>query len=220
MKLVLYSGGDRLKNHRVNLRLLDLLKTRNLRITYIPSASDEERKYFKEFKDWFGFYGFKNLNYFDLGNEYSLESANQALNSKVIYLSGGNTYNFLYWLRKRGFLNSLRNFVENEGILIGLSAGSILMTPSISTSGIPSYDHDENLINLKNLKALNLVNFEFFPHYSPSKRLDEEILSYSKKSLYPTFGVKEGNGIIIWGGKMELVGSPHIFYKGNKVNLY
>jgi len=219
MKLILYSGGDRLKNYKINLRVLDFLPTKNLKITYIPSASDEERKYFKEFKDWFGFYGFRNLGYFDIGKEYSPELANQALGSKAIYLSGGNTYNFLYWLKKRKFFKSLRNFVEKGGILIGFSAGSILITPSISIAGIPSYDHDENLIGLKDLKALKLVNFEFFPHYLPSKRLDKEILFYSKRTPCPIFGVQEGEGIIIWDNVMEFIGIPHIFYQGSNFEL-
>jgi dipeptidase E len=58
----------------------------------------------------------------------------------------------------------LKKFIQDGGILTGLSAGAIMMTETIEMAGYPPFDCDENEDNLKNLKSLNLVDFYFFPH--------------------------------------------------------
>jgi len=219
MKLCLYSGGDRHKNDKLNRELIKMFPSKREKITYIPSAGDEDRKYFKEFQNWYKFYGLTNFGFFSLEEKFDTKSIEKLLTSKVIYLSGGNTYHFLFWLRKRKFLNILRNFVKRGGVLIGLSAGSILMAPRINISGIPSCDHDENKVGLKNLKSLGLVSFEFFPHYSSSLRLDRELLEYSKTTPYPVFAMEEGSGMVIWEEKTTIIGPYKVFYKGGRVKF-
>lgn len=214
MKICLYSGGDRNKNDGLNRELIKLFPNKRVKITYIPSAGDEDRKYFKEFQDWYKFYGLSNLGFFSLEEKFNNKSVERLLTSDAIYLSGGNTYHFLFWLRKRNFLSSLKNFVKKGGFLIGLSAGSILMTPRINISGVPSYDHDKNEVGIKNLEALGLVDFEFFPHYSSSSRLDKELIKYSETTPYPIFAMEEGSGIIIWEEKTTMIGSYKVFHKG------
>lgn len=214
MKLCLYSGGNREQNDKLNRELLKLLPGKRVRITYIPSAGDEDRKYFTEFKEWYGFYGLRNLKFFSLEEKWNESSVKEVLSSDAIYLSGGNTYHFLFWLKKRKFLTHLKDFVKSGGILIGLSAGSILMTPKIDIAGIPPYDCDENKVGIKNLNALGLVRFEFFPHFFPSARLGKELLKYSQTTPSPVFGVEEGSGIIIWDESTSIIGPYRIFYKG------
>lgn len=217
MKLCLYSGGLREQNHVLNQKLLGLLPGKKIKITYIPSAGDENRKYYREFQEWFNFYGLRNLAFFSLERDFRESAAKEALSSEAIYLSGGNTFHFLFWLRKRKFLNRLKGFVKKGGILIGLSAGSILMTPTIKISGIPSYNHDENEVGIKNLKSLALVNFEFFPHFRPNPRLEREIVGYSQTSPYSIFALEEGSGIIIWDQETFFVGSHKIYCHGREV---
>lgn len=219
MKLFLYGGGKPDKNNKFNQVLAELLRDKNLKVGYIPSSGDKTRKYFKEFKERFGEFGFKNFIFLSLEEEYGEKIAKDIMNSDAIYLSGGNTYHFLWWLKKRKFLSRIKNFVKKGGVLIGSSAGSILMTPNINTSGIPHWDCDKNKIGLKNFKSLGLVNFEFFPHYIPSQKLDKELTRYSKTTHYPVFAFKEGGGIIVWDEQIKIIGYHKIFYQGNVIKL-
>ena len=219
MKLFLYGGGKPTKKDKFNQALLELLPKKDLKIVFIPSSGDKTGRYFKEFKERFVLFGFKKFYFFSLEEEYDKNLIKDIMACDAIYLSGGNTYHFLWWLKKRKFLNTLLDFVKKGGILMGSSAGSILMTPKIDISGAPYYDCDKNKIGLKDFKALNLVKFEFFPHYLSSPRLDAELIGYSKTTPYPVFAVKEQSGIIVWDKEIKIIGDYNIFYKGNSFKL-
>ena len=102
---------------------------------------------------------------------------------------------------------------------MGLSAGSILMTPSITTAAVPSFDSDENEVNLTNWKALGLVPFEFSPHYHFSKESDRELLEYSKVCSHPIYACRDGEGIIVQDGKIRFVGAVKVFHRGEKLRV-
>lgn len=226
MKLFLYSGGTREENHKLNLELKEILPATS-RITYIPSASDEERKHFKEFSEWFSYYGYKKFYYFELEEGFGKSKALEALKSRAIYLSGGNTYNFLYWILKRKFDRELKMFVKNGGLLIGESAGSMIMTNNIDLTGL--FDSgSENECKVNPSKTLKLMNFELFPHYKSRvefkkkglKRIDEILLKTSKKRNWPIVALREGEGVIVADDGIEFVGKPTVFVGGGKFSLY
>src|SRR5690606_32920603 len=99
----------------------------------------------------------------------------EVFKSDIIHLSGGNTFYFIKHLRQAKLLKDFKEFLNNGGVLTGLSAGAIIMTRSIQTAAFPSFDRDENEDNVRNFKGMGLVNFEFFPHYKNSLRYDREI---------------------------------------------
>ena len=103
---------------------------------------------------------------------------------------------------------------------MGMSAGAILMTPNIESAGFPSFDRDENEERITNLKALNLVPFQFFPHYVNSRRYDRVFLSRSRRSSHPLYGCRGDSGIIVDGGKLSFVGRCYGFYRGCKIPLF
>ncbi len=53
-------------------------------------------------------------------------------NCDEVHLSGGNTFAFLRWVQARGVLPVLQSYAREGGAPIGVGAGAILMTPSIS----------------------------------------------------------------------------------------
>ena len=97
------------------------------------------------------------------GSSIARSAKTTLLASDVIYLSGGNTYYFLHHLRRSGPIPVLREFVARGGVLAGLSAGAILMTPHIGLAGYPSFDRDENDVGLRNEASLALVDFALPP---------------------------------------------------------
>ena len=74
--------------------------------------------------------------YFKLDVAYTPERMTDLLACDAIHLTGGDTFYFLHWLRQRGMLSSLQRYVAEGGLLIGVSAGAILMTANIAMEGV------------------------------------------------------------------------------------
>jgi dipeptidase E len=219
MNLIFY-GGDSEENALIDQVMLQLTGKENPVITYIPSCSYLSDIDFRDFVEQFDHFGVNQFINFPIDKPFSPILKEQVLKSDVIHLSGGNTYYFLYHLRKTGFLDDLKNYVKNDGILTGLSAGAIIMTPNINTAGFPEFDCDENDEDLKSFKSMGLVDFEFFPHYRNSKRYDEELISYSKSNKNPLYACPDGSGIVVKNDSVEFFGKAFCFHKGKKFRVF
>ena len=182
---------------------MSLFASKNPKIAYIPSQSDFSRKYFDEKVEWYKQFGITDLLYFDIDREYDERKINELLSCDGIFLSGGNTYYFLNSLKKRKLLSDLRDYVEKGGVLIGVSAGSIIMSQTIDIAML----HDENTIGLQDYSALGLVTFNFFPHLDHNReKYLKEIVEYSKTSKSVIYVCKDGDGIIVDGNNMQFFG--------------
>lgn len=204
-KLVLYSDQIIEENKKVDEELLKLFDKSNPSIAYIPSCSDPSRKYFNQKVEYYKSMGIEDLQYFDLDKEYDEEKINNVFKYDAIHLSGGNTFYFLYLLRKRDFIELLRDYVKKGGILIGISAGSILMTNTITIAGLGE-DADENIVGLEDKKALGIVDFEFSPHWNGDSEKLELIRGYAKETNIKIYVCKDGAGIVINSDNVQLIG--------------
>ena len=72
--------------------------------------------------------------YYDLDQEYQPDQLGVLLSCDAVHLSGGNTFTFLYRLRQRGMIEVLQQYAANGGVLIGTSAGAMLLTRAIATA--------------------------------------------------------------------------------------
>lgn len=219
MKLVFYSGGHAHENSELDQTLLNILSKKDVTLTFIPSCSFMAREEYGEFVEQYKKYKIKKIIKFDIDQSYSDTFKSTALNADIIHLGGGNTYYFLHNLRKKNILNELKSRVKEGCILTGLSAGAIIMTKNINTAGFPDFDKDENEDDIKNLTAMGLVNFEFFPHYKNSKRYDQELLKHSKNIEHPLYACPDGSGIVVLDKEIRFIGKTACFYQGKKVFL-
>ena len=103
----------------------------------------------------------------------------QATLSKAdcIYIAGGNTFKLLHDLRKGVGLSLFTDLIRSTKIIIGVSAGAIILTPTILIAN--EIEPDSNDYNLTNFNALSLINHELLPHYSD--RLNDAVNDYEKK---------------------------------------
>ncbi len=220
MKLFLYSGGALLDNSILNQEIISNCKSKDIQITYIPASSFGHLGDYRSFIYYFKKLGVKKFIFFPVENKVSPILTEQAFESDVIFLSGGNTFSFLNSLRQQNMITKLKKFVEDGGILAGLSAGAILMTPNIKTASYPDFDRDDNYIGLKKLSALKLVSFEFFPHYKNSKRYDDVLRKKTKEFKHPLYASPDGSGIIVDGKNLRFIGKTYGFLQGKKVRLF
>jgi dipeptidase E len=218
MKLLLYSGGHASQNQHLDSELLRLVGKRNEKIslTFVPASSWRVREQFAEFFGDFRRFGVKKTLCLPVDVPIGKKDLDQAFKSDVIYLGGGNTFNFLNNLKTNGFLPKLKSYVKKGGVLAGLSAGAIIMTPNIRMASIPARTADANEIGIKDLLALNLVKFEFHPHYSKKRWENAEISKYAQKLSHPVYACPDGSGIIIESGKISFLGQAYAFIGSNR----
>lgn len=219
MKLVLYSGGSEEENYFLNQRALELTQAESPKVALIPSCSYDAEDDYKFFVEEFSTLGVQRFMLFCVDTPYTKTMLQEVLKSDLIFLGGGNTFYFLKHLKKEGMFAHFEKFLKRGGVLCGLSAGAIVLTPHVHTATFPHFDRDENPWDMKNLSAMRLVNFEFFPHYKNSKRYDAELLHHSRKSKLPLYACADGGGIVIEGEQISFCGKSHQFYQGKKLTL-
>lgn len=197
-RLALYSDQTAIVNQEMDSRLIELIGVSKPKIGYISSSPDKDRSYFIPMQS----------HYLDLGAELTVytdsETAEDSSHLQVlfacdaIYLTGGNTFFFLTWLRQTGLDKKLKEFAATGKVLIGASAGAILMTPSIETSLICG---DDDSFSDGDNTGFSLVSFTFLPHYSRGQDTSAADLS---KTL--TYGCPDGTGIIVDDDNLEFFG--------------
>lgn len=219
MKIVLYSGGSEKDNRLLNKKALKLTGVDVPKLTFIPSSSYDAEEDFKFFVDEFSKLGVQRFMHFCVDTPFTKTMLSEVLRSDLIFLGGGNTFYFLKHLKKNKMFDHFKKFLKRGGVLCGLSAGAIVLTPHVHTASFPHFDRDENPWEMKNLSAMRLVNFEFFPHYKNSQRYDAELKHHSKKSNLPLYACPNGGGIIIEEDSLTFCGKAHVFYQGKKFTL-
>ena len=175
-------------------------------VAYISSEPQEgDRPYYlSTIEDYSKISEGVKVDYFDLSENFSDENLLKLLNYGTIYLSGGNTYVFMDSANKRNISQILNKHLESGGLLIGASAGSIMMTPTIDLAGF----EDENIPNLKDTSGFGFVDFEFHPHYSNDRDYLSEYINGENNDLYVC---KDGSGIFYSNGEIKLFGEVSKF---------
>ncbi|BAZ10790.1 putative peptidase Lmo0363 [Calothrix sp. NIES-4071] len=203
-RLVLYSDQAIATNKQVDLYLLQLLGTTNARIGYISSSSDPKRQYFTLKQEYYKEYGLELALYFELDVAYQPELLDSLFACDAIHLSGGNTYYFLYWLQQRGLIERLQHYALHEGVLIGISAGAIIMTPDVSSAQLCG---DTPYAPLTIHQGLRLVDFAFVPHVQDTPEEYAYMQAYANEQKKVLYGCHDGDGIVVAGETITLVGN-------------
>lgn len=207
-KLVLYSDQIVGETDAIDRRMLRLIGKSAPSIGYIPSSSDHERFFFNEICAYYAALGALVDVFFELDVSFSERVLPALLSCDAIHLSGGNTFYFLHWLKQRAMLPILRDYVAGGGVLIGVSAGAILMTPDVSTSALCG---DTFVEALRDPSALGLVDFQFLPHFEPEEANTAEIAAQQRRFPAPLYACPDGGGIIVDGEEIEFFGAVQRF---------
>lgn len=198
--IIFYSDQVVPENERLDRRFLEMVSKARPKLAYIPSASDSTRRYYREKCEYYKRYGIEDLLYFDLNKEYDPALTDELLSCDAIHLSGGDPFQFLGSIRKRDFGPVLRKYHDNGGILLGISAGAIVLTPSINISHVFYQSRTDKH------QAVGLVDFHFLPHWNLRAGRLKEVQNFSKENQATVYACKDGDGMVIKDGKVELVG--------------
>lgn len=160
------------------------------KVLYITTASDGE----EGDKSWMDI-EFQTM--LELGmqkdniTEYKIGESNIDIGKyDIMYMMGGNTFYLLDRIRKNNFEKEINEFIDQNKIYIGSSAGSEILGNSIEIA-LP---YDENKVNMMNYTGLKIVDGLIIPH---ANRKEDFIKDLKKKSKDKIILLYDGEGIII-----------------------
>ncbi|MBL1261973.1 MAG: Type 1 glutamine amidotransferase-like domain-containing protein [Thiotrichaceae bacterium] len=205
--LFIYSGEVPALDRRLSYELG--VNHRLLTISYAvdePCAALEAREYFRGC----------GINAHALSKRACHEKSqlrNEIFTSDAVYLSGGNTYQFLAFAKEIGLFSLLQTFESLGGIIVAESAGSIILSSDISTAAIPTTCPDENNASITDFQAMGRLSFHVSPHYDPNapQATDEmkELQRLANLSNTPVLILHDGAGIMMQGNEVVFsTGSP------------
>ncbi|MCG9756051.1 Type 1 glutamine amidotransferase-like domain-containing protein [Shewanella insulae] len=128
---------------------------------YLASGYEPDQAYYRGAQVQYARLGMGLDYYLDLELGYTQAGLDRLLNCQAIHLAGGDTFQFLAQVQTRGLMAEFTDYLNRGGIFIGLSAGAMLMTPSIACAPLCG---DENHLGLSDLNGLGLFPYQFLPH--------------------------------------------------------
>jgi dipeptidase E len=205
--LVFYCDQATPEDDAIDRALCELLAARTARgrIAYIPSGPEPDRRFFRDRVAYYDRLGLDLALFHDPDSDAAPAGRERLFACDAIHLTGGQTAPFLARLKRSGLMEPLRAWARQGGVLIGTSAGAILMTPTVAVDALFTGDRPEDLADAE---ALGLVPFEFFPHLGSVAGDREALLRYSRLSPRPILACRDGEGLVLADGRAQCSGQP------------
>lgn len=156
------------------------------------------------------------LNYTEFENQKSIDC--KFKRADIIYLGGGNTIDYMQKIRKFGLDKKLRESFNQDKVLVGLSAGAIIL----SKFGSSDSRHYKNENKFTSAKGLGFLDIFLAPHFTGSGREEDMPRIMKNKSKYVAIGLDELCALAVNGEDFELIQSNQdvcgykMFYKNDE----
>ncbi|MEL6225363.1 MAG: Type 1 glutamine amidotransferase-like domain-containing protein, partial [Cyanobacteria bacterium J06627_8] len=99
----------------------------------------------------------------------------------------------------------LIKFAQSGGVLIGVSAGAMLLTPTIESAVLCG---DENHVGLSDYSSLGLVNFMFVPHATKQQAELHEAHKLAIRQNRDIYLCNDEESVVILNNEVHLFGQP------------
>ncbi len=122
----------------------------------------------------------------------------------VLLVNGGDALYLCHWMRQSGLADLLPELPET--VWVGLSAGSMVMAPSIGEDFVgwkPPTGGD---------RTLGLVDFAMFPHLDHPSLPDNSLANAEKWAAgvgVPAYAIDDQTAIVVRDGAVEVVSEGH-----------
>jgi len=208
MKMLLTSTGlstPKIAHEFFSLIVLNIPKDPSqIKIAFIPTAavSDEEKEHAEQSKQQLLTLGIKeeNINIVNVDHVISFE---ELKNDDAMFVCGGNTFYLLNQMKKMNFEIALNRFLSENKLYVGVSAGSIVVTPSIDVANVEPADPND--VGLTDFTGLNIVDFEVSPHV-PEVVSYESVEKYSHTTKNKIYAFDHDCALTIHDNKVGFVG--------------
>ena len=224
MRLFLCGGGDGEQTIDAINKLNEIIE-HNKPILYVPLALDENIHPYDGCLEWVkGELSSVAVPGIEMVRTFEELSNKNYDNYSAIFIGGGNTYKLLKGLKESGAFKKIQEYIINDGIIFGGSAGSVIFGKDINVISCM----DSNDVALSDTTGLNAINgVSIFPHYTnkKSKLTDEQneelhmkftksIVDFSE-TVGPVIAYPEEDTLVINGDKVEMIGSKDYYYIDN-----
>lgn len=135
------------------------------------------------------------VDYFD----FDFQNPELLLNYDVIEINGGNPFYLLKSMKKTKCETIMKELIQ-EKIVIGVSAGSIIMQKNINLIAQYSPELNED-VNLTDLSGFGFSSIELLPHYSKFilklERFEEKAKEYEIKNNCKVIRINDGQAVMV-----------------------
>ena len=121
----------------------------------------------------------------------------------ALLVGGGDPTYLCDWMRQSGFADELSS-LRPEVVYVGVSAGSMAVTPSFGES--------YNGRDTSGYRGLGLVDFSIGPHLDHPKMPDNSMAEYAKWAAgvpVPTYAIDDDTAIQVVDGAVEIISEGH-----------
>lgn len=160
-------------------------------------------QWFGKFKDQLYQLGITNIEDLDLRSKNQDELEKLLSRKDMLFVNGGNTFFLPDWIRRAGFEKPLKKFLLEDKLYVGVSAGGIVVTPTIAIAGVEP--GDANNVRMQNFTGLGIVDFEFSPHV-PDMVSYESVEEYSKITDNKIYSVDDYAAVLVQDDKISIIG--------------
>ena len=142
-------------------------------------------------------------------------------NYSAIFIGGGNTYKLLKGIKDSRVFGKLKEFISNDGIVFGGSAGAIIFGKDLDACKLD----DTNYVNLEDTEGFDVLNgISLLCHYTnrnidKDKQSTEYLLSISNNR--EIWALPEEDTVFINGENIEVIGNRlyYIFNNGERTEI-
>lgn len=220
MKLLLNGGGST-EQLKLTMNKLNEIMNHNKKILYVPLAMDEVDHPYDSCYEWFQ-KQIQNVEVIgvDMPRTFEEFAGTNLDNYSAIFIGGGNTYKLLKGIKDHNIFNKIIEYLNNDGIVIGCSAGAIIFGKDINSCK----SMDRNEVNLTDTTGFDVLNGKsIFAHYTNSKteeihkKYTDALIEYTQNNE-EVIALPEEDTIYIDEGSIEVIGTrPYYeFIDGNE----
>ena len=218
MKLLLTSDFPLSRNEIILEHIRS--KGSNPRIAWIPPFSKEGHERFPKAKESFKSFGFTNLDFIDIDEDLDERQLDYLNKYDVIYLTGGNPISFKQNILQSGLESHLLNLIVEDTLIMGASGGSMQFTKNVSLFRLVTETVEQVIREHPNYEGLNIVNYEFLPHYnSMESSFIEKVSEYSKGIDHDIVSITDGSAIFHNNNEIVYIGNTVRFHDGNMITI-
>lgn len=162
----------------------------NCRILFFPNEKATESAIKSgKYETRLSAFGFRKSNIYIA--DYSNPTAFFNLDIDAIFISGGNTFGTMKRIREAGFDKAIIDYVQNDVLYIGGSAGAHIASANLRH--VAKYDTDT--FGLTDFTGLALYRGILICHYTEERKSD--YLSLTSEGKYPVKALKDGESILV-----------------------
>lgn len=216
MNLFLCGGGSGLQVLYAMDMFANLINKKKP-VLYIPLAMKNEKynSCYEWFKDEMKQVNITNFEMITTSIELSKKDFNDY---SAIFIGGGNTYKLLYELKANNNINKIKEYLKNNGIVFGGSAGAIIFGKDVNGCAL----EDDNDVKLNDTKGLNFIdNYSLLCHLN-DKNLNKNLEYLKKYSLEnKLIYLPEDNVIHVTENEFNILGDSDyiMFENGSYINF-